>query len=138
MERGFETEVNSRSQDSNNDASTCSILPERSVYIEYSKRKGVKEYRRINTRKGFIVAKTQIEILIETKEVFVVRRKRNFIRRWCHNCESNACHTSPLEAGLLTGIDEGTILALIERNTVHASNYKGAGSLVCLRSLCLA
>ena len=83
------------------------------------------------------MVKTRTEVFIETKEIFLVRRKRHFLRTWCPGCGRHASHASLQEATLLTGHDASIIMALIEKKTIHLSKPRADGPMVCLRSLCL-
>lgn len=83
------------------------------------------------------MAKTRMEVLIETSEIFIIKRNRTFVRRWCEGCGRKVGMVSLYEAALLTGYDVKTIYSMMENRDIHVSYLKPETPSVCLRSLCL-
>lgn len=83
------------------------------------------------------MSKTRTEFFIETSEIYIVRRKRRFIRTWCAGCEREVTMISPAEAALIMCQDTESIFSLIDKNRIHFRYLKKETPLVCLRSLCL-
>ena len=78
------------------------------------------------------------EFFIETTEVFVIRRRRYFVRTWCAECEREVNMISAPEAALMVCRNADDIYSLAEKNCVHHRRLKDETLLVCLRSLCSA
>jgi hypothetical protein len=83
------------------------------------------------------MAKIRTEVFIETSEIFIVKRKRTFVRTWCKDCEREVCMLPLQEAALLTGHDVNAILSMMENSRVHFCYLNPETPSVCLRSLCL-
>lgn len=77
------------------------------------------------------------EVVIETTEIYVVRRRRLFIRAWCAECEREVSLIPPSEAALLTFQETTAIYTLINENQVHFRFFGEKTPFVCLASLCL-
>ena len=84
------------------------------------------------------MAKTRTEFFIETSEIFIIRRKRIFVRVFCDGCEREVMMISPSEAALIMCQSLESIFSLIDKNRIHFRYLKNDTPLVCLRSLCLA
>jgi hypothetical protein len=83
------------------------------------------------------MAKTRTEVFIETSEILIIKRKRNFVRTWCESCGQEVS-TLPLpEAALLTGHDVQAIHSLMKNQHIHFWCLKPETPLICLRSLCV-
>lgn len=80
---------------------------------------------------------TRTEILIETSEIFIVKRNRAFVRAWCDGCGREASMLPILEAALLTGYDANAIRSMMENRSIHFCYLKPETPCICLRSLCL-
>ncbi|HMS38838.1 MAG TPA: hypothetical protein PKE69_01335 [Pyrinomonadaceae bacterium] len=83
------------------------------------------------------MAKILTEFLIETREIYIVRRKRYFVRTWCDDCGQEVSMLSPTEAARLMCQDPKNIYSLIDKKHIHFRYLKEETPLVCLRSLCL-
>lgn len=83
------------------------------------------------------MAKIRTEVFIETSEIFIVKRKRAFVRTWCQDCEREVSMLPLQEAALLTGHDVNAIRSMMENQSVHFCYLKSETPSVCLRSLCL-
>ena len=83
------------------------------------------------------MAKIQTEVFIETSEIFIIKRKRTFVRAWCKDCEREVSMLPLQEAALLTGHDVKAILSMMENHHIHFCYLKSDTPSVCLRSLCL-
>lgn len=82
--------------------------------------------------------KIMTEVVIETTEVYVVRRRRHLIRAFCEDCGREVSLVPPGEAALLTFQKTGEIDLLIAENRVHFRFFKEAEKpFICLPSLCL-
>ena len=77
------------------------------------------------------------EFVIETTEIYVVRRQRRFVRAWCDECDREVSLLPPTEAALLTFQEPQTIYSLIDERRVHFRTFGEKTPLVCLTSLCL-
>lgn len=83
------------------------------------------------------MAKIRTEILIETSEIYIVRKKQFFVRHWCQNCNREVNMLSPSDAAFLTCQDTNTIYSLIDKKEIHYFYQNTESILICLRSLCL-
>lgn len=83
------------------------------------------------------MAKIRTDVFIETSEIMIIKRNRNFARAWCEDCAREVGMVTLPEAASLTGYDVETIRSMMEKRLIHFSYLKPATSLVCLRSLCL-
>lgn len=78
------------------------------------------------------------EVVVETTEVYVVRRRRYFIRAFCEECRREVSLVPPSEAALLSFCELATIYGLIAENRVHFRFFaKEKKPFICLPSLCL-
>lgn len=83
------------------------------------------------------MAKIRTEVFIETSEIFVIKRNRTFVRRWCKDCEREVSMLPLQEAARLSGYDVKAIRLMIENQHIHFCYLKPETPAVCLRSLCL-
>lgn len=83
------------------------------------------------------MAKILTEFFIETSEVYVIKRKRYFVRTWCDDCGQEVNMLAPAEAARLMCQDLNNIYSLIDKKHIHFRYLKEETPLVCLRSLCL-
>jgi len=82
--------------------------------------------------------KIRTEVVIETTEVYVIKRRRSFIRTWCDDCGREVSLVPPTEAALLIFQEPETIYSLILENRVHFRFFaQQATPFICLPSLCL-
>lgn len=81
--------------------------------------------------------KLRTEILIESNESFLVRRKKYSIRAWCNCCEKVAIFVLPSEAAFLAGMDVDRIVSLVCNEILHVFEAPQKGAYVCLTSLCM-
>ena len=78
------------------------------------------------------------KVVIETTEVYVVRRRRHLIRAFCEECGREASLVLPTEAALLTFRETAAIYGLIAEKRVHFRFFNGEKTpFICLPSLCL-
>lgn len=77
------------------------------------------------------------EVVIETTEVYVVRRRRRFIRTFCEECGREVSLVPPSEAALLTFREPAAIYSLIDEKRVHFRLIEKNLPFICLPSLCL-
>jgi len=77
------------------------------------------------------------EVVIETTEVYVVRRRRHFIRTFCEECGREVSLVPPSEAALLTFREPAAIYSLIDEKRVHFRLVEENLPFICLPSLCL-
>jgi hypothetical protein len=82
------------------------------------------------------VEKSRSKITIETDEVWIIKRKRFFVRCYCPECEREVSMVPPDEAALLACRDIGSIYSSMERDQFHMFYYEGTKPLICLNSLC--
>lgn len=81
--------------------------------------------------------KIRTELVIETTEIYVVKRRRHFVRAWCPDCDREVSLVPPPEAALLAFREIAAIYSLIDERKVHFRFFKDKTPLVCLASLCL-
>lgn len=77
----------------------------------------------------------QPTIVIETESIWIVKRKRIFIRSFCLECNREVCLIPPREAALLSFCDLDTVYSFMENRCVHIK-YFNDKPLICLNSLC--
>jgi len=83
------------------------------------------------------MAKTRTEVFIETSEIFIIKRKRTFVRAWCASCGQEVSMLPLQQAALLTGHSVEAIRSMMENQHVHFRYLKAETASICLRSLCL-
>lgn len=83
------------------------------------------------------MAKIRTEVFIETKETFIIKRNRTFVRTWCEDCGREVDMVTLPEAVLLTGHDLEAIYSMIVNQHIHLCYAKPKTPYICLRSLCL-
>jgi hypothetical protein len=81
--------------------------------------------------------KIRTEVVIETTEVYVFKRRRHFIRTWCEDCGREVSLVPPSEAALLIFQEPEAIYSLIDQNRVHFRFFGDKTPFICLTSLCL-
>lgn len=81
--------------------------------------------------------KVRTEVVIETTEIYVFKRRRHFIRAWCAGCNREVSLIPPAEAALLTFQKTDAIYSLIDENRVHFRFFEEKTPFICLTSLCL-
>ena len=81
--------------------------------------------------------KIQTEFVIETTEIYVIKRRRAFIRAWCDECDREVSLILPAEAALLTFRETDAIYSLMDERKVHFRFFGAKIPFVCLTSLCL-
>jgi len=84
-----------------------------------------------------LVAKTRTELVIETSEILIVKRKRAFVVVWCEDCERDVRMLPVEEAALFTGYDVSSIYTMMQNRQIHFRYQKPETPRICLRSLCL-
>lgn len=84
------------------------------------------------------MSKKRTEFFIETSEIYIIRRKRIFVRTFCDECKREVTMISPTEAALIMCQNIESIFSLIDKNRIHFRYLKKETPFVCLRSLCLA
>jgi len=83
------------------------------------------------------MAKMQTEVFIETSEILIIKRNRNFVRTWCEDCGREVSMLPVQEAALLSGHDVKAIRSMMENRLIHFCYLKPATPSICLRSLFL-
>jgi thiol-disulfide isomerase/thioredoxin len=91
----------------------------------------------VSDKKRKSMAKIRTEVFIETSEIFIIKRNRNFPRTWCEDCEREVRMVTLSEAAFITGYDVKAIHSMMENRHVHFINLNSETPSVCLRSLCL-
>lgn len=82
------------------------------------------------------VGKIRTTITIETDEIWVIRRRRFFIRSFCPTCNREVTMIPPAEAARLVCRDLKTIYSLMENDFFHLFYFNGEKPFICLNSLC--
>lgn len=75
------------------------------------------------------------ETVIETHEVWVVRRPAGPPTAWCQDCACRPAMLTPEEAARLSGLSLRALFRLIEAGRVHFLETAGDRLLVCPASL---
>ena len=88
-------------------------------------------------RQTSFMRKLRTEVVIETTEVYVIKRQRHFIRTWCEDCGREVSLITPSEAALLTFQEPDAIYSLIDEKRVHFRFFGENTPFICLTSLCL-
>ncbi|MDQ3799947.1 MAG: hypothetical protein M3384_10875 [Acidobacteriota bacterium] len=83
------------------------------------------------------MAKTRTEVFIETSEIFIIKRKRTFVRAWCAGCGREVSMLPLQQAALLTGHSVEAIRSMMENHRIHFRYQNLEAPRICLRSLCL-
>ena len=83
------------------------------------------------------MAKIQREVLIETREISVIRRKSLLVRAYCEHCQREVSLIPPAKAAFLTCQETENIYSLMDANKVHFRYFKDDKPFICLTSLCL-
>lgn len=82
--------------------------------------------------------KIRTEVVIETTEVYVVKRRRHFIRTWCEDCGREVSLVSPTEAALLIFQKPEAVYSLMFEKRVHFRIFAAEETpFICLASLSL-
>lgn len=83
------------------------------------------------------MTKIQREVLIETHEISIIKRKSFFVRAFCEDCGREVSLLPPAKAAFLTCQETEKVYSLMDSNKVHYQYFKGGKPFVCLTSLCL-
>jgi hypothetical protein len=82
--------------------------------------------------------KIRTEVVIETTEVYVIRRRRLVFRAWCEDCGREVSLVPPTEAALLSFQETTAIYSLIDERKIHFRFFDAQETpFICLMSLCL-
>ena len=81
--------------------------------------------------------KIRTEVVIETTEVYVIKRRRLIFRSWCEDCGREVSLVTPSEAALLIFRETAAIYSLIDQRKVHFQLFGEQTPFICLTSLCL-
>lgn len=82
--------------------------------------------------------KIRTQIVIETTEVYVIRRRRLVFRAWCEDCGREVSLVPPTEAALLLFQAPDAIYSLMEERKIHFRYFAPQQTpFICLTSLCL-
>ena len=82
--------------------------------------------------------KVRTEVVIETTEVYVIRRRRLVFRAWCEDCGREVSLVPPSEAALLAFREPGAIYSLMDERKIHFRYFAPEQTpFICLTSLCL-
>jgi hypothetical protein len=83
------------------------------------------------------VAKILNKIIINSREIRVIKYRRYFLRTWCSKCNREVGMISPFDAALLLGKDLQTIDDLMKANQFHLSHLSEDANFICINSLSL-
>ncbi len=72
---------------------------------------------------------------IETDEIWVIRRKRLWQRRYCLQCEMEVSVVGPDEAAFIAFTNVASIFECIGTGQVHIEYLEGATPMICVESL---
>lgn len=75
------------------------------------------------------------EIIVETQEVFTLKRPQFPFPGWCPQCGSDSRLITPDEAALLCDVSTREIYRWIEALKIHFIERGGGGVLICLSSV---
>jgi hypothetical protein len=75
-------------------------------------------------------------VTIETKEVWIIKRRTFVVQGFCHQCNRKISMVPPDEAARLLCYDISTIYSFIEGNHFHILYLNDEKPLICLNSLC--
>ena len=82
--------------------------------------------------------KIRTEVVIETTEVYVIRRRRLVFRAWCEACGREVSLIQPAEAALLSFRETAAIYSLMDERKIHFRFFATEETpFICLTSLCL-
>lgn len=76
------------------------------------------------------------ETIIETHEVWVVRRRAGAPAVWCTECTGQPAMLTPEEAARLTGLSQRAVCREVEAGAVHFLETADGCLFVCPASLC--
>jgi hypothetical protein len=76
------------------------------------------------------------ETIIETHEVWVVRRRAGQSAVWCTECAGQPAMLTPEEAARLSGLSQRAICRSVEAGAVHFLETADGCLFVCPASLC--
>ncbi|HWT01844.1 MAG TPA: hypothetical protein VN256_16475 [Pyrinomonadaceae bacterium] len=76
------------------------------------------------------------ETIIETHEVWVVRRRAGAPAVWCAECAGRPAMLTPEEAARLSGLSQRAICRSVEAGAVHFLETADGCLFVCTASLC--
>ena len=79
-------------------------------------------------------SRRRTEVLIETHEVWVLRRAGGGLRL-CGRCAEAAAMVTPREAALARGVSQLTVYRWVEGGQTHFEETADGGLFVCLASL---
>jgi len=74
------------------------------------------------------------EITIEKHRTLSIRRRQNFSRHWCGECQAEVQVITPDEAALIANVSSRTIYRWIEEAKIHFTEDVGI-LLICAASL---
>ena len=84
-----------------------------------------------------MISKRQKIITIETCEVFVIRRSRNFERIWCRECAEQVVMLTVDEAATAANLSSQMIYRLAQAGDLHFMETPEGWLRICLTSLCI-
>ena len=73
------------------------------------------------------------EILIETEEILVMR-KRRFVEIWCPLCSEQAVHFTPQDASIASGLSLKELADSVQSGRLHCAEDSG-DRFICLNSV---
>jgi hypothetical protein len=76
-----------------------------------------------------------VEIMIETRQIAVVRRLGERHQRWCPACAADALMITPAAAARVARVTARTIYRRAEQGQLHFLEPPAGAMLVCLNSL---
>jgi hypothetical protein len=78
------------------------------------------------------------EVVIETHEVWVIRRPGQASAAWCGGCAAHVLMLPPEAAARLSDVTPRTIYRWVEAGLIHFTEAADGALLICLKSLPVA
>ena len=79
--------------------------------------------------------KRRTELIVETHQLFVVRKAGDAVGAWCKECAAQVRMIMPEQAAGLACVSQRTIYRWVEAGKIHFIETPEGGLLVCLQSL---
>ncbi len=80
-------------------------------------------------------SRKRTELILERKQVLVIRGLRRVAPAWCERCREQVQMITAEEAACLTGVSRRTIYRWVENETLHFDEMPEGELLVCVNSL---
>ena len=75
-------------------------------------------------------------MMIETREVWVIKRSGDVAAAWCAECGQQVGMLTPEEAASRTHLSARAIFRRVEDGSIHYVELSNGGLLVCTNSIC--